>query len=309
MKFSVVVVTRNRPGVLAETLEALTPEAQAVPSGSFEVIVGDDSDDDATRTLVGRRFPWVTYVSGARRGPGANRNAAAGAAKGEWLAFIDDDCRPAPGWLRALERVGAERASDVIEGRIVSPGKTDNPFRQHAENLTGGVFWTGNIAIRRAVFNRLGRFDEDFVEAGEDMELGHRIVASGVPVVFSQEATVIHPSHPVSLWFLVRRSFQIRWPLLYMLKANRGVPWDGPTWRAVSYLLVNRTATLLRTTWRGLGPGASGQRRTGLFRAAMSWVLFPVLLPYMVWWDLHFRRMLRARARGVLTPTPGGNSG
>jgi glycosyltransferase involved in cell wall biosynthesis len=305
-KFSVVIATYQRPLVLAQTLDRLTPERQQVSQGLFEIIVTDDSRDDATEHMVRREYPHVRYVRGSRRGPATNRNCGAAVARGQWIAFIDDDCQPVEGWLAALERVDATSRPDVIEGAILAPDKVDSPFRHYGENLTGDLYWSGNLAVRRDVFNRLGRFDEDFPEAaGDDLEFGDRIRRSGVPAVFSAAAAVVHPTHPVSWRYIFWHAFTIRWHLLYALKRGQAPPADSPTWHVLSSLVANRTLNLLRVTWRALRRPDPARRRTDLFNVAMSWMMFPIILPYMIYWDLRFRRMLRARGRPVLTPTGG----
>jgi len=158
---SVVVATCNRPAVLAQTLEALSADRQQVPADSYEVIVADDSRTDATQVMVAERFPRVVYVKGPRRGPASNRNRGAETASGTWVAFIDDDCRPVDGWLQALCDQARTGDVDVVEGQIVVPDKHDSPFRRYVENLSGGNFWSGNLALRRDLFFRLGAFDDD----------------------------------------------------------------------------------------------------------------------------------------------------
>ncbi len=292
---SVVIATCHRPAVLCRTLESLTPDRQQVSPDVFEVIVADDSHDDATRTVVGERFPQARYVKGPERGPASNRNRGAALARGEWVAFIDDDCQPADGWARALGQQAGDAALDVIEGRIVVPDKYDSPFRRYVENLTGGNFWSGNLAVRRTVFTRLGGFDEDFLEAGgEDMEFGERIRRSGVRATFCPDATVIHPSHVVSWRYVLWRMFLIKWHLLFLLKTGQCVPPDAPAWKALVLLLVSRTTMLLRTTWHALRQ-PSGHRRSAAFDVVSSWVMLPIVVPYLAYWDLRFRRQLRAR--------------
>lgn len=299
---SVVIVTCGRPSVLGRTLESLTPERQRVPGKAFEVIVADDSRDDATRAMVADRFPQAVYVKGRGRGPASNRNSGAGQAKGEWLAFIDDDCQPADGWARALLERAAAPGIDVVEGRIFVPDKTESPFRRHVENLTGGNFWSGNLAIRRAVFARLGGFDEDFLEAGgEDMEFGERIRGSGVGTSFCAEATVIHPSHPVSWRYLFWRAFLARWHLLYQLKTGRGVPLSATAPRVLGSLLVSRTLALLRSSWHSVRRRQQPWGWT-IFSLLTSWMMFPIVLPYLAYWELRFRRQIRARQPAAVHP-------
>jgi GT2 family glycosyltransferase len=295
-QLSVIVATCNRPDVLAQTLAALDAARQQVAPEKFEVVVADDSRTDATRTLVEERFPRARYVKGPRRGPASNRNLGAATASGEWLAFIDDDCRPVDGWLAALCQHAEAGRVDVVEGRIVVPDKHDSPFRRYVENLNGGNFWSGNLAIRRDTFFRLGAFDEDFLEAGgEDMEFGERIRRSGVPTIFSDEATVVHPSHVVSWQYLFWRTFLIKWHVLYLLKTGQGAPAKASAVRAVTHLLFSRTKSLVWATWRSLRARDKDMPKTMFFDLAWQWLMFPAVLPYLTYWELEFRRRLRER--------------
>jgi len=293
---SVVVATCNRPAVLAQTLEALSADRQQVPADSYEVIVADDSRTDATREMVAERFPRVVYVKGPRRGPASNRNRGAETASGMWVAFIDDDCRPVDGWLQALCEQARTGDVDVVEGQIVVPDKHDSPFRRYVENLSGGNFWSGNLALRRDLFFRLGAFDEDFLEAGgEDMEFGERIRRSTARTAFSTGATVVHPSHVVSWRYLFWRTFLIKWHLLYLLKTGQSAPVDASPLRAVLRVLVTRTVALVRTTARLVTLRETSTPRTMFFDLAWQWITFPVVLVYLTYWELEFRRRLRER--------------
>ena len=295
-KISVVVATCNRPEVLARTLDALSPERQRMLPDVYEVIVADDSRNEATLAVVKERFPKARYVKGPRRGPASNRNRGAAAASGDWLAFIDDDCQPVDEWLAALcEQAEAGRV-DVIEGRIIVPDKYDSPFRRHVENLSGGNFWSGNLAVRRELFVRLGGFDEEFLEAGfEDMEFGERLRRSSARTAFSTAATVVHPSHVVTWRYLFWRTFLIKWHVLYLVKTGQAVSADASTLRAICHVVRFRTMTLLRTTWRSFRLLTANTIRTTLFDVAWQWMMFPLVLPYLTYWELQFRRRIGAR--------------
>jgi len=213
-----------------------------------------------------------------------------------WVAFIDDDCRPVDGWLQALCEQARTGDVDVVEGQIVVPDKHDSPFRRYVENLSGGNFWSGNLALRRDLFFRLGAFDEDFLEAGgEDMEFGERIRRSTARTAFSTGATVVHPSHVVSWRYLFWRTFLIKWHLLYLLKTGQSAPADASPLRAALRVLVTRTVALVRTTARSVTLRDTSTPRTMLFDLTWQWITFPVVLVYLTYWELEFRRRLRER--------------
>lgn len=300
-QLSIVIPTCDRPERLSDLLDRLRARRGEAPALRCEVIVSDDGDGHAAGERVRQRFPDVRFVAGPRRGPAANRNHGARHAAGEWLVFVDDDCQPAEGWLAALAQEIAGRSLDVIEGKIVAPDKLDSIFRRHVENLTGDCFWSANLAIRRDVFKRIGGFDEDFAEAGgEDLELAHRIRSSGVRAAFCASAVVYHPSHVVTWRGIFEHSLRIRWHVLYHLKTGQSLAVDAPGWRVIPYATSMRIADLLRTTVRWLRGRATDSLPT-LGAVVLAWTVFPVMLPYILYWEIKFRRTLRARATASAT--------
>src|SRR6516225_4946999 len=98
MRVSVVVASRDRPELLRRMLATLLPQLQAL-DGDFEVIVVDDGSSPpypAELALAAR------IVRGAGRGPARARNLGAREARGEIVAFTDDDVSIEPGWVDAL---------------------------------------------------------------------------------------------------------------------------------------------------------------------------------------------------------------
>lgn len=259
---SVIIPTCDRTESLARCLEQLESAA--------EVIVSDDSPATATRQLISARFPKVIWVEGPARGPAANRNHGVRQATGEWLAFVDDDCIPEKSWLAEITR--AIPGSDVIEGRTVCLGRTNHPLEEIVENLTGDLFWSCNLAIRRDLFERLGGFDEDFLEAGgEDLEFAWRIRQMKLNARYVPNAVVYHPARRLPLRKWIKRAFQSRWHLLYGLKTTRaGCALHN--WTGVATL--GQVVYLLRATLRTVFGRERTQFVQRVFRLVHEWVLF-----------------------------------
>jgi GT2 family glycosyltransferase len=292
--FSVVVPTCDRPTALAELLERLQPERLSVAPGSYELIVSDDGVTGASAQLVRARFPGVRFYAGPRRGPAANRNYGASRAIGEWLVFVDDDCQPTEGWLRAIAAEVAARPLDVVEGKIVAIDKKTSIFRRDVENLRGDCFWSANLAVRREFFERIGGFDEDFLQAGgEDLELAHRFRTCGARTAFCTGAVVNHPPHIMSWRAILEFTFRIRWHALYLLKTRQTLPDRAPLWQVVPHVAASRTLALIRTTARHVR--SSRRQPAILATVALEWALFPILLPYMIYWHARFQRARRER--------------
>jgi GT2 family glycosyltransferase len=303
-QLSIIVPTCDRPAALTALLERLQPERLLVPADSFEVVVSDDGLDRLSAEIVRSRFPAVRFCAGPRRGPAANRNHGARKARGAWLVFIDDDCQPAAGWLRAIADQIAARPLDVVEGKIVAPDKQASLFRRDVENLSGDCYWSANIAVRREFFERLGGFDEDFLQAGgEDLELAHRFRTRGARVAFCAAAVVDHPSHVMSWPALLEFTFRIKWHPLYLLKTGQTLPADQPLWKIVPHVTRSRTMHLLRTTARHLE--AARREPAVLATAAFELALFPVLLPYQIYWHVRWVKARRERSLRQPVPAPG----
>ena len=194
---SVVVPTRNRSERLLRLLDALDTQDLAEP---FEVVVVDDGskDDTLERLQVAapsRRYSLVVVPSAVTTGPGGARNRGWREAQGELIAFVDDDCVPVPGWLRALTDGLVD--ADIAVGRTKPPDdQLDRigPFSSYLDIDHNGSFSTCNIAYRRQVLEEMGGFDEvRFVwPNGEDTDLGLRSVKAGYTDAYVAEALMWH---------------------------------------------------------------------------------------------------------------------
>ncbi len=155
---SVVVPTFRRATQLARCIDALA--AQRSPS--FEIIVVDDGSADGTTQSVLRDARHVAaglraLTHAENRGPAAARNTGLAAARGEIVAFTDDDCEPEPSWLAELVRALERATPDVVGvgGRVESarPGLVGEYMtRQRILEPPPSLAYlvTANCAFRRA---------------------------------------------------------------------------------------------------------------------------------------------------------------
>ena len=160
---------------------------------SYEVIVADDGARIRAAELLEVSHPWARVIEGPRRGPAANRNAGAAAARGEWIAFTDDDTQPSAGWLAAYVAALAP-ATDVYEGRTTCEGGFRSPLNHAPVNETGGWLWSCNFLVSARAFASIAGFDEEFrFPHAEDQDLRVRLMAAGFKMVFVRDAVVDHP--------------------------------------------------------------------------------------------------------------------
>jgi glycosyltransferase involved in cell wall biosynthesis len=190
---SVVIPARDAAATIGATLAGLM--AQDRPPD--EVIVVDDGSADATVALAEATPIVSAVVRGTGEGPGAARNAGAAAATGDVLAFLDADCEPQPGWLRA--GLGALDHADLVQGRTTPPPDGSvGPFDRTLWVVAPwGLFETANLFVRGELFERLGGFEPWLSparskELAEDVWFGWRAVRSGARTAFCDEALVHH---------------------------------------------------------------------------------------------------------------------
>ncbi len=198
-KWSVIVPSYNRPAELRRCLTALQRLSRA---DGVEIVVVDDGGERPAAP-VAEQVPGdidVRVIRQANRGPAAARNAGARAARGEWLAFTDDDCRPVPGWLRGLEAALAQDPSALVGGQTVN-ALADNRWAEASQLLVdrviaatpGGFLPTCNLAVQRERFLASGGYDEGFgTAAGEDRAFCDGWRARGGRIVLVDGAVVLH---------------------------------------------------------------------------------------------------------------------
>jgi histidinol-phosphate phosphatase family protein len=195
--YDIVVPTLGRP-CLTWLLDRLA--AEAVDAG---VVLVDDRRRASAPLLPHGPPPGlrVDIVQGSGRGPAAARNLGWRAATKEWVAFLDDDVLPEPGWAPALAGDLAACGPDVAatQGRLVVPMPADRRPTDWERNVGGleSARWaTADMAYRRRMLVAVGGFDERFPRAyREDADLGLRVIAAGGRVVAGQRV-VTHPVRP-----------------------------------------------------------------------------------------------------------------
>ena len=200
---SVVVPTKGRLSSLERCLEAL--RKADFRREQFEVVVANDRGGEPVESLVASFVDelQVAIARPQRAGPSAARNAGAAAARGAYVAFTDDDCEPAPGWLPALERSLEQNPGAAVGGRVengmpqnlgaVATQVVVDALHHHfnQDPRSPRFFASSNVAFPADPFRSVGGFDEGFPYA-EDREVCERWVRTGHRFVSAPDAVVIH---------------------------------------------------------------------------------------------------------------------
>jgi O-antigen biosynthesis protein len=197
-RVSVVVCSYNGAATIGDCLAGVT----RLDYPDYEAIVVDDGSTDATAALV-ERFPHVRLIRTENRGLSAARNTGLAAADGELVAYLDDDARPDPHWLRYLATslrrsehvgVGGPNLQPPVErttARAIgdAPGGPIHVLLSDtvAEHIPGC-----NMAFRRSALEQIGGFDERFRVAGDDVDVCWRLQDRGWTLGFSPAAVVDH---------------------------------------------------------------------------------------------------------------------
>ena len=204
---TIVIPTFKRIDKLKLCLDALS--VQECPDISIEVIVVDDGGSDGTLEWVAQRaldFPFrLRGVSNHGKGPAAARNTGMRESSAELILNTDDDCKPEPGWVRAMihffrthpdySGAGGEviRMRDsIISFYIDSIGC----MKQVGAPDDLRFLVTANTGFRKAALESIHGFNECIpIAGGEDYELAYRFRKEGYKMALVPDAVVQHSHH------------------------------------------------------------------------------------------------------------------
>jgi glycosyltransferase involved in cell wall biosynthesis len=232
---SAIICTHNRAGYLGAAIASLV--GQTYPHR--EVIVVDNGSTDGTRAVVAPYLddPTVTYVYEATLGLSTARNRGAAIARGEILAYLDDDAEASPQWLAALAAGFADRPQAAIAGGYVGlqwpPGVVPPGWLSPTLAESLGAYDLGtdlrlitnpgqtprglNYAVRKAFLDSVGGFDPKLGRVGknllsnEELHLTELALGRGLEVLYLPKARVVHNVALERLrpgWFLRRSWWQ-----------------------------------------------------------------------------------------------------
>ena len=235
-----VVTTCNQPELTIRCLQSIL----ASEDGRFEVVVVENRPErSSVRGALRTTFPGSSHIRIVEEpvaGLSRARNAGVGAARGDIIAFTDDDIVVDGRWAGALRRAFADRPdvtcvtgpilpasletpAQLLMERFATLGKgferrsysiadPPDPAEQPLFPFTAGYFGSGgNAALRRETIVAIGGFDPVLgagtpARGGEDLDLFIRLLLAGYVLLYEPSAVVWHP-HPETLQRLSREVF------------------------------------------------------------------------------------------------------
>lgn len=173
---SVVIPTYNYGRYVCDAVDSAL--AQTYPN--IEVIVVDDGSTDDTRQRLQRYRSKIRYIYQDNRGPGAARNTAIRAARGEWIALLDADDTWAEDKTERQLQVAAEKGWDLVISWN-SPGDSHcapEPRELGFDDLFFVRCRSSSWLVRRRSLLRAGLFDESLTGV-EDRDMMLRLGPGG----------------------------------------------------------------------------------------------------------------------------------
>ena len=222
---TIAVCTRERVSDLQACLQSVLSmlEQPAAGAHDVEILVVDNAPaTDATKELVAS-LPNVRYALEPRPGLDFARNRALEEARGEFVAYVDDDATVDGGWLAGLAEALSENPDAAAVTGLVLPTELETTaqilferrggFRRGFEKLRyegehrpgnpvypcgAGIFGAGcNMVVRRDVVRGLGGFDEALdtgppLPGGGDLDIFYRVIRAGLPLVYEPRMLAFH---------------------------------------------------------------------------------------------------------------------
>ncbi|HVM73238.1 MAG TPA: glycosyltransferase family 2 protein [Anaerolineales bacterium] len=226
---SVVICTYNRAGLARQAIASVL--AQDFPHSKYELIVVDNASTDSTGSMAKEfcdTYPSVRYFLETNLGLAYARNRGWQEAHGEYVAYIDDDCKVPPAWLSAAFRMIEQVRPAAFGGPYYAfydspkPAWFKDEYGSHVQSNTlrplqaGEYLDGGNMFLRLDVLQGLGGFNTAYgmkgskVGYGEETELIDRLhTVKDYRVYYSPNVFVYHlvSARKMKLWTNARINF------------------------------------------------------------------------------------------------------
>ena len=212
---SIIIPAHGRPTATRACVESLL--ALDYPAEQLEMIIIDDASEPPLAPAL-ENLPVRLLRQERNIGQSAARNLAASLARGDLLAFIDNDCLATPDWLRVLTPYLADPAMGIVGGRVIAPSATGGVSAFEAvrspldmgpvagevgPNQVVSYLPTCNLIVRRELLLAQGGFDVA-MRLGEDVDFIWRTLETGMRACYVPDGQIVH-YHRARLWSLLCR--------------------------------------------------------------------------------------------------------
>lgn len=211
LSVSIVIATVNRAASLDRTLYSLRQLRYPL----FEAIVVNGPSNDHSAEIAAKHADFIRYYQCTKMNLSASRNIGIAVARGDIVAFIDDDAIPEPDWLNKLlpaydDPTVAQVGGFVLDNRgidyqckyiLVDRLGQGVAFNEKPHQITRNNFLglTGtNFTVRRSLLLDMRGFDEEFIYFLDETDVTIRLVDQGWSSVIVPDAEIHHkfePSH------------------------------------------------------------------------------------------------------------------
>lgn len=229
---SVIICTYNRIELIEIALASLI--AQTLSSDMYEIIVVDNASTQPVKKRIESFIQKnasknIRYVYESRQGLSYARNTGYKEARGEYIAYFDDDAKAQDDWLAKTTETIDKYAPDLLGGPIYPFYRTKRPkwFLDEYEMMSygnqpywikRGYLWGSNMVIRKEILLQLNGFDTRLgrkgrvkydVNHGEDIDFVCRAKEqkTDLKIYYNPEIVVYHlvaPTKMVMFYFLKR---------------------------------------------------------------------------------------------------------
>lgn len=225
MRVSLIIPAYNEEAYIGGCLESVLTHA---PNEFFEIIVVDNASTDKTARVAGS-YPGVRVVHEEKKGLPSARERGRREATGDFLAYIDADCRLHPRWLPLAKKVFAAQP-DVVS--ISGPARywdaslwqkiilsmfwwVSSPIMYR---LVGYMIFGAHFIVKKDALEKIGGFDVGITFYGEDTDLARRLSLHG-KTIFRMDFFIYSSARRFKKEGILRSNFiytmNFIWPVLF----------------------------------------------------------------------------------------------
>ena len=252
---SVAICTYNRADLLSGALDSICQ--QTLAPDRYEILVVDNASTDNTAEVVRtyqEKYPehQLCRICEARQGTGYARNAVLKEARGDYIAYLDDDARAKSDWLETASRHLAGPMQPQCLGGPIKPFYTNEKpawFKDQYESRTWGdtdrkleyneSLSGSNVIWRKEILLLIGGFGETVGPIGEYFSVGEDTMAfrrlwqlERDPLVIYDPALIVFhwvPQFKMKVAYILKRAF-LTGQVAIQLDRQPGLYWRIRTW-------------------------------------------------------------------------------